>query len=135
MEINLNYGNPFSVICSETMVIPPPSEDVRNFIKSWRVQIDQGGRLPAGKEVLDYARTLQINQIRTFKAKVVHNNTGSMRQRRARYYFHRQNKEVVIKTTMLKNVYPVGMQSSVDSNTGLINVNVQFAQGDPHGLS
>jgi hypothetical protein len=109
------------------MIIAVGQPTVCNFMKSWMTQAQQHN-----KEVQAFTRDVRIDQIKTFKAKVVHANNGSMRRRSTRYYFGRKNLDAVVKSTLLENVYPTGieMDTNGEDDTGTVSVAVTFGFGD-----
>lgn len=111
----------------ELLNIPEPSPSMQKLMKDWSVQLSDAIRLPLNEAVNKFAADILLRQMRTFKAKTVHTNGGTMRQRRSRYYFTRVNKEVCVKETLLKNAYPTFMEMDPGQPEGdMVSVTVGF---------
>jgi hypothetical protein len=75
------------------------------------------------KQLQAATKNLLLQQTKVIKTKVSHCNGGAMRKRRTQYYFDRIDKTIVVKETLLKNVYPVNIEEISPNEDGMITLN------------
>ena len=86
--------------------VPETSISMLHVMEKWRAHIQEPMLLFASKILERFTQEIFLHHTKTFKAKTVHRNSGSMRKRRARHVRGRMDKVVTVKVERVKGFYP-----------------------------
>jgi hypothetical protein len=113
-------------ISPELLNIPDPSPSMQMLMKNWSVHLGDVMRPSIDNAICKFAKDILLRQMKTFKAKTIHANGGSMRERRRRHTFTRIDKEVCIKETLFKDTYPTWVGMDTAHPDGDVSVIIHF---------